>query len=66
MPEKSITTTQPKRTRAEINRENAKKSTAPKPPKASQVSEQLRVAGEMANWQLQLIPLSRPANGNPG
>ena len=30
MPEKSIKTTQPKRTRAEINRENAKKSTGPK------------------------------------
>jgi hypothetical protein len=30
MPEKSINTTQPRRTRAEINRENAKKSTGPK------------------------------------
>jgi hypothetical protein len=30
MPEKSINTSQPKRTRAEINRENAKKSTGPK------------------------------------
>jgi hypothetical protein len=30
MPEKSTNTTQPKRTRAEINRENAKKSTGPK------------------------------------
>jgi hypothetical protein len=30
MPEKSTKTTQPKRTRAEINRENAKKSTGPK------------------------------------
>jgi hypothetical protein len=30
MPEKSINTTQPKRTRAETNRENAKKSTGPK------------------------------------
>src|SRR5689334_6836431 len=30
MPEKSTNPTQPKRTRAEINRENAKKSTGPK------------------------------------